>query len=88
MKELVKEGEAEVQAVIGAISGMVKTAVADFFVPSSSSKASSSEGGGLSPALHAGVVAGAELVAVLMGTRDLQTLRWLSSLSFLPELQP
>jgi len=74
--------------VTGAVSGMVKTAVADFSVPSSSSKASSSEGGGLSPALQASVMAGAKLVAILVGTHDLQTLRWMFSLSFLPELQP
>ncbi|CAM6024379.1 unnamed protein product [Sphagnum balticum] len=65
VKELVKEGEAEAQAVSGAVSGVVKTAVADFSV--TSSKGFSPEGG-LSPAYQAGVVAGAELVAVLVAS--------------------
>ncbi len=65
VKELVKEGEAEAQAVSGAVSGVVKTAVADFSV--TSSKGFSPEGG-LPPAYQAGVVAGAELVAVLVAS--------------------
>ncbi len=69
MKELVKEGEGEVAAVGGAISG----AVAEF--PGAALPNIPSVGdGGLSPTLQAGVVAGAGVVGVLVASTVVNSL--------------
>ncbi|XP_024376997.1 uncharacterized protein [Physcomitrium patens] len=71
VKELVKEGESEAAAVGGAISN----AVAEF--PGAASRnipSVSTPDGGLSPALQAGVVAGAGVVGVLVASAVVNTL--------------
>ncbi|KAG0616068.1 hypothetical protein M758_5G087400 [Ceratodon purpureus] len=69
VKELVKEGEGEVAAVGGAISG----AVAEF--PGAAlPNIPSGVDGGLSPALQAGVVAGAGVVGVLVASTVVNSL--------------
>lgn len=68
MKDLVKEGEGEVAAVGGAIQG----AVAEF--PGAALPNIPSVDGGLSPAIQAGVVAGAGVVGVLVASTVVNSL--------------